>query len=174
MIKIGLNVFRVLSFIAPPIFNGIKKSREIAKAASSIPELTKKISGDVSEEVVKAASKMGNNKIKFDNKNFEKYVSQKYPEIIESLNNGKISKEAAEMQINKVFKEGIKISIKGGSKSLTKEIRSKLLSDMYTTNKIPGKVFEFPKANMYNFLGMDLELPNKQAKKLWKQNCLRE
>lgn len=166
MIKIGLNVFRVLSFIAPPIFNGIKKSREIAKAASSIPELTKKISGDVSEEVVKAASKMGNNKIKFDNKNFEKYVSQKYPEIIESLNNGKISKEAAEMQINKVFKEGIKISIKGSSKSLTKEIRSKLLSDMYTTNKIPRKVFEFPKANMYNFLGMDLELPNKQAKKI--------
>lgn len=174
MIRIGLNVFRVLSFIAPPIFNGIKKSREIAKAASSIPELTKKISGDVSEEVVKAASKIGNSKIKFDSKSFENHISENCPQIIESLNKGKISKEAAEMQINKVFEQGIKNSIKSGSKSSTKKIRTKLLSDMYATNKIPKNVFEFPKANMFNFLGMRLEIPSKDAKAAMETKLFKE
>ena len=171
IIKIGLNIIRVISFIAPPIFHGIKKSREIAKAASSIPELTEKIGGELSEEITKITANMPEYqgiKVKFDAKSFKKQILEKSSKITSSLSKKEITteiEETIERKINKLFVEEGKnaIKISGVSSSKAKLLRKALIAEMFSSNKMPINAFRLPRADMFNFLGINFESPNKKV-----------
>ncbi|VEH39084.1 Uncharacterised protein [Fusobacterium varium] len=107
-------------------------------------------------------------KVKFDAKSFKKQILEKSSKITSSLSKKEITteiEETIERKINKLFVEEGKnaIKISGVSSSKAKFLRKALIAEMSSLNKMPINAFKLPRADMFNFLGINFESPNKKV-----------